>query len=195
MSSNFLSLNPSKTEFLIFGLPQQLSKLNNSTIHLPNNVILSPVDSTRHLDTAVRYHISSQLNSLKLVQIISRRSMPSISNRFHFIFAISHVQRVAAWLSPRPSAVCAVHRWTNATHWEPRLRLHLYTDDAQICEFYARNESQSLQIRLSACIIHVSGWMRPNCLQWNAANTKIIWSTTNRRLLHLPQSLLCVGQT
>jgi len=45
MSSNFLSLNPSKTEFLIFGLPQQLSKLNNPTIHLLNNVILSPVDS------------------------------------------------------------------------------------------------------------------------------------------------------
>jgi len=35
MSSNFLSLNPSKTEFLIFALPQQLSKLNNPTIHLP----------------------------------------------------------------------------------------------------------------------------------------------------------------
>jgi len=30
MSSNFLSLNPSKTEFLIFGLPQQLSKLNRA---------------------------------------------------------------------------------------------------------------------------------------------------------------------
>jgi len=38
MSSNFLSLNRSKTEFLIFSLPQQLSKLNNPTIHLPNNV-------------------------------------------------------------------------------------------------------------------------------------------------------------
>jgi len=49
MSSNFLSLNPSKTEFLIFGLPQHLSKLNNPTIHLFNNVILSPVDSARNL--------------------------------------------------------------------------------------------------------------------------------------------------
>jgi len=45
MSSNFLSLYPSKTEFLIFGLRQQLSKLDNPTNHLPNNVILSPVDS------------------------------------------------------------------------------------------------------------------------------------------------------
>jgi len=44
-----MSLNPSKTEFHIFGLPQQLSKLNNPTIHLPNDVILSPVDSARIL--------------------------------------------------------------------------------------------------------------------------------------------------
>jgi len=49
MSSNFLFLIPSKTEFLIFGLPQQLSKLNNATIYLPNNVILLPADSARNL--------------------------------------------------------------------------------------------------------------------------------------------------
>jgi len=49
MSANFLSLNPSKTEFLIIGLPQQLSKLNSPTIHLPNNITLSPVDSARNL--------------------------------------------------------------------------------------------------------------------------------------------------
>ncbi|MFA9289573.1 MAG: reverse transcriptase domain-containing protein, partial [Weeksellaceae bacterium] len=49
MSSNFLSLNPSKTEFLVIGLPKQLEKLNHPTIHLPNNVILSPVDSARNL--------------------------------------------------------------------------------------------------------------------------------------------------
>ena len=49
MSSNFLSLNPSKTEFLLVGLPQQLSKLSNPIIHLPNNVTLSPVYSARNL--------------------------------------------------------------------------------------------------------------------------------------------------
>jgi len=36
-------------EFLIFGLPQQLSKLNNPTIHLSNNVLLSSFDSARNL--------------------------------------------------------------------------------------------------------------------------------------------------
>jgi len=55
---NFLSLNPSKTEFLIFGLPQQLSKLNNPTIHLPNNVILSPVDSARNLGVIFEKNLS-----------------------------------------------------------------------------------------------------------------------------------------
>ena len=48
MSSNFLSVNPSKTEFLIIGLPQQLSKLKSPTIHLPNDVTLTPADSARN---------------------------------------------------------------------------------------------------------------------------------------------------
>jgi hypothetical protein len=49
MSANFLSLNPSKTEFLIIGLPQQLSKLNSPSLHLPDNITLSPVDFARNL--------------------------------------------------------------------------------------------------------------------------------------------------
>jgi len=69
MSSYCLSLNPSKTEFLVFGLPQQLSKLNNPTIHLPNNVILSPVVSARNLgvifdkNLSFAQHISSTSKS------------------------------------------------------------------------------------------------------------------------------------
>jgi len=30
-------------------LPQQLSELNNPTIHLPDNVVISPVESARNL--------------------------------------------------------------------------------------------------------------------------------------------------
>jgi len=58
MSSNFLSLNPSKTEFLIIGLPQQLSKLVNPTIHLPDNVTLTPVDSARNLGVIFDKHVT-----------------------------------------------------------------------------------------------------------------------------------------
>ena len=58
MSTNFLTLNPSKTEFLIIGLPQQLSKLNSPTLRLPNNVTLSPVDSARNLGVILDKHLS-----------------------------------------------------------------------------------------------------------------------------------------
>jgi len=42
MSPDFMHF--SKTEFLTIGLPQQLSKLNYPTIHLPSNIILSIFD-------------------------------------------------------------------------------------------------------------------------------------------------------
>ena len=34
MASNFLSLNPTKTEFLLIGLPAQLAKIHNGVIHI-----------------------------------------------------------------------------------------------------------------------------------------------------------------
>jgi hypothetical protein len=65
ISSNFLSLNPSKTEFLIIDLRQQLAKLNHPTISLPNSVTLYPVKSAHNLgvifDSTLSYseHISA----------------------------------------------------------------------------------------------------------------------------------------
>src|SRR6218665_3103259 len=37
MSSNLLCLNPSKTEFIIIGLPAQIKKIPDSSIRLSNN--------------------------------------------------------------------------------------------------------------------------------------------------------------
>ena len=71
MSSNFLSLNPSKTEFLIIGLSQQLSKLRSPTIHLPNDVTLTPVeavDSARNLGVI----FDSNLTFSKHISAISK---------------------------------------------------------------------------------------------------------------------------
>ena len=38
MSANFLSLNPSKTEFLLIGNRFQLAKANNIIVSMPNNI-------------------------------------------------------------------------------------------------------------------------------------------------------------
>ena len=42
MAANFLTLNPSKTEFLIIGLPAQLSKLHMPHLTLPDNSSMHP---------------------------------------------------------------------------------------------------------------------------------------------------------
>jgi hypothetical protein len=49
MSANLLSLNQSKTEFLLFGLPKQLSKIINPVIHFSSDTSITPVSSARNL--------------------------------------------------------------------------------------------------------------------------------------------------
>jgi hypothetical protein len=69
MSSNFISHNLSKTEFLLVSLPQQLSKLCNPMTHLPNNVALSSIHSAPDLgvifdnNLTFSQHISAVSNS------------------------------------------------------------------------------------------------------------------------------------
>ena len=65
MSANLLSLNPSKTEFLIFGNSSQLSKLANPSLQINSDTTISPVSSARNLgilfDSCLSFddHISS----------------------------------------------------------------------------------------------------------------------------------------
>ena len=82
MSSNFLSLNPSKTEFLLIGLPQQLSKLSNPIIHLPNNVTLSLVHSARNLGIIVDTNLtfSQQISAVSISCFYNIRDIRRIRN-------------------------------------------------------------------------------------------------------------------
>jgi len=50
MTSNFYSLNPSKPEFLLIGLPQKLAKVNQPVLHLPDNTTATPVTNARNLE-------------------------------------------------------------------------------------------------------------------------------------------------
>ena len=49
MTANLLSLNPSKTEFMLIGLPQQISKISNPSLSLPSNRPMTPTDSACNL--------------------------------------------------------------------------------------------------------------------------------------------------
>jgi len=76
MSSNFLFLIPSKTEFLIFGLPQQLSKLNNPT-NLPINVTRSPNDFACNLGVI----FDKNLSFVQHISIVSKSCFHNIHDQ------------------------------------------------------------------------------------------------------------------
>ena len=58
MSANLLSLNPSKTEFLIFGNSTQLSKLNHPTLSINANTVIQPISTARNLGILFDNHLS-----------------------------------------------------------------------------------------------------------------------------------------
>ena len=66
MTANLLSLNPSKTEFMLIDLPQQISQISNPSLSLPSNHPITPTDSARKLsfifDSSVTF--SKQISSL-----------------------------------------------------------------------------------------------------------------------------------
>ena len=72
MSANLLTLNSSKTEFLIIGLKQQLSKIDNS--------FLNTTHSARNLGFIVDEHLtfSDQISSLSPATLISDNSAVSV---------------------------------------------------------------------------------------------------------------------
>ena len=49
MASNFLSLNSSKIEFILIGLPTQLANVDNPSLSMPSNTSIKPVASAGNL--------------------------------------------------------------------------------------------------------------------------------------------------
>ncbi len=73
------------------------------------------------------------------------------------------------------------------------LHSYLYVDDTQIYGFCVPSAASELQNRVSACVAEVSLWMRSNGLQLNPAKTEILWFTSSRRQIQIPQAPFCVG--
>jgi hypothetical protein len=58
MSANLLSLNPSKTDFLIFGNSIQLSKLDNPSLAIDPHTSIQPTNTAKNLDILFDSHLS-----------------------------------------------------------------------------------------------------------------------------------------
>ena len=68
MSENFLALNPSKTEFILLGTPQQLAKLHNPVLALSSGIEITPVSSVRNLGVIFDKHLSLHDHITKISQ-------------------------------------------------------------------------------------------------------------------------------
>ena len=86
MSSNLLSLNQTKTEFLLIGLPAQLSKIPNPTLLMPSNVTITPTDSARNLGVILysTLSMSAHISSVSKSCFLSIRDLRRIRNTLDF---------------------------------------------------------------------------------------------------------------
>jgi len=64
MSANLLSLNQSKTEFRLIGLPVQPSKISDPSLLTPSNVTITPAESARNLGVIFYSTHSDHISSL-----------------------------------------------------------------------------------------------------------------------------------
>ena len=91
MSSNLLTLNQSKTEFLLFGLPAQLLKISDPSLLMPSNAIITPTSSARNLgvsfDSALS--MSDHISSVSKSCFSSIRDLRRIRNTLDYTTALT----------------------------------------------------------------------------------------------------------
>ena len=69
MASNFLALNPSKTEFILFGTKQQLAKLDNPSLRISEDLSISSASCVRNLGVMFDSHLSFHDHITKISQV------------------------------------------------------------------------------------------------------------------------------
>jgi len=89
MSSNCLSLNQTKTEFLLIGLPVQLSKISAPSLLMPSQVAITPANSARNLGVVFDSELSmtNHISSVSKSCFLSIRDLRRIRNTLDFTTA------------------------------------------------------------------------------------------------------------
>jgi len=84
MSANLLSLKQSKTEFLLIGLPQQLSTVVDPTLFMPSNVTVTPTNSARNLGVIFDCCSIAQISFSEHISSVSKSCFLSIRDLVEF---------------------------------------------------------------------------------------------------------------
>src|SRR5437870_8695186 len=95
MSANFLALNPSKTEFMLFATPRQLLKLNDVCLSISPDISITPASSVKNLGVVFDKHLSFHEHITKISQACSfhirvlRRIRPYLTHNVAAIIGAS----------------------------------------------------------------------------------------------------------
>ena len=167
MTANLLTFNPSKTEFMLIGLPQQLLKIHSPSLSLPPAQPILPCSFTRNLDFVFG-------SSLSFSQEIS---MFSSSCHYH----ICDLRRIRNSLDHKTAATIA----TSLVH----SRLDYY--NSTVSNSYKMHYPEPfLELIFTPQFLQFSTHSTGLKLN-NAFNTKLFsLPTTYYTVLHLPTSIV-----
>jgi len=155
MSANLLSLNQSKTEFLLIGLLQQLSKVYDPTLYMPSKVTIMPTNSARNLgvifDSSLTFseHTSSESKSCFLFI----RDLRRIRNTPDY----SSAQTIAIRLSFIPRSTTVTLSFSI---------LHLFIVGSLVHSTWLYSHFASLSLSLYHSYHLISSAIRPTIVQW-----------------------------
>ena len=92
MAFNFLSLNSSKTEFLLIGLPTQLAKIDNPSLSMPSSTSIKPVASARNLGDIFDSNLffSDQISYISKTCFAHIRDLRHIRNYFRSLYCLHY---------------------------------------------------------------------------------------------------------
>ena len=104
MTANLLTLNPSKTEFMLIGLPQQLSKIHSPSLSLTPAQPILPCWYTSNLGFVFDPSLSFSQQIAKL------------SSSYHYATSIIFVTTSTTKQQPPSSPLLSIPVLTTATH-------------------------------------------------------------------------------
>ena len=110
MSSNYLTLNPSKTEFLLIGLPQKTSKLNNHSLSLSTAQPILPTPLQKKITIDFILSFSNHIASISNYCYTHIRDLRCIRHIIDFTTASTIATSLTHW---------RLHYWNSLYHSLP----------------------------------------------------------------------------
>ena len=100
MASNFLSLNSSKTEFLLIGLPTRVAKIDNPCLSMPSSTAIKPVASARNLGVIFDSNLffSDHISYISKICFAHMRDLRRIRNTLDHTTACTNATPFQTWL-------------------------------------------------------------------------------------------------